>query len=72
MSEYNNVLEHFGTTTLRFLDLLHTALMWGGLWTILIGYFGQALRIDILPGYVRLYAIRAGDPTKNAVAVPYL
>lgn len=33
----------------RFLDAMHTGLMWGGLWNMLIGYFGQAEHIEFLP-----------------------
>ncbi|KAF9449705.1 hypothetical protein P691DRAFT_536687 [Macrolepiota fuliginosa MF-IS2] len=31
------------------LDVLHTALVWAGLWNYLIGFFGQAHHIDIIP-----------------------
>jgi len=31
------------------LDAMHTGLMWGGLWDMLIGNFGQAEHIDFLP-----------------------
>ncbi|KAF9449709.1 hypothetical protein P691DRAFT_666938 [Macrolepiota fuliginosa MF-IS2] len=36
----------------RVLDVLHTALVWAGLWNYLIEFFGQVQHIDVIPWYV--------------------